>query len=407
MVNRKGNKLSQVKRIGQRIRLRHLIRGFWGTLAVMAAYYATMNVHNSADMVHCNSCTETIDSNSSSNYTLKGGEVLCITSSTTYTGQVRVQPDQGAAPIRIVNEGEFNARNFSITGGDFTFDNYGNAAPGNFVTHVNARSIINNYPGARFAPNRLTLRGNQTRLNNQGQLEPVNITIDNDPYLYNEAGALAQMPQLTVNSGIIENEGSFWVLTDRVTLNSGATFINRGSLTIGGELKLNGNSEWDNQGPVDLQGNLVINSAGVYNDTTIQIAGNYTVNGGGSMTHEGNMDIQGNFTVYGTLEGSSNSSRYGVVSVQGQSTLTGQLKGYLDVCDAGQPSNGTDNNWGSSESTVTYCVNQSAFSSSLPIELGSFEAKVEADQVQLRWQTLSETSNHYFTLERRAGDQSF
>ena len=134
--------------------------------------------------------------------------------------------------------------------------------------------------------------------------------------------------------------------------------------------------------------NVEIMSGG---DLTVTVSGKFTISGG-SNVHVAPGDtliVNGNLEMSGTstIDCDGYMVVYGNVKLSGGSTVCGSGKGYY----TGSMSGGSG-----------WC-----FTGTLPIELVSFEAKLNGSKINLGWTTASEINNDYFTVERSANGKDF
>ncbi|MGB0402486.1 MAG: T9SS type A sorting domain-containing protein [Salibacteraceae bacterium] len=155
---------------------------------------------------------------------------------------------------------------------------------------------------------------------------------------------------------------------------NGGTVSNTGKLSVGDDMNQNGGTTFNNNFPGRIEtGDDYTHNGGVLNNNYHMVVGDkLTVNGGA--THSGNGKLQ-------------------VEVVQNN----GAINGNLDICsiDGNVP---TFLGGGSYGGSITYCDDPSIYA--LPIQLISFEAKLENNDAIITWETASELNNDYFLLKK-------
>jgi len=166
----------------------------------------------------------------------------------------------------------------------------------------------------------------------------------------------------------------------------GLSLSNFSSLTVDGVVSFEGSLSLSNSATVTINNGatLTVGSASFSNNTVL------IINTGGSLIINGNLNLannngiidNGSLTVGGNLTASNNV------------TLSGT--GSASVSGTSSTSNGATIFGGQGS-----CTNCSFTSSSpLPIELLYFNANLNTNGVDLNWETMSETNNNYFTIEK-------
>lgn len=177
----------------------------------------------------------------------------------------------------------------------------------------------------------------------------VTITVNSGARLFVDGGILGESNPnnltLTVN-GDLE-------VADSIEMNNNTTITVNDQITVGGGIKLHNNSS------IDINGTGVING-------DIDVHQNNTVN----------IDVNSVLTLYGNLNGHNDNNNF----------LTGPATATLNVVAI---NNFDTTGFGG---TINYIV--------LPVELASFTGVAKKDGAMLKWKTLSEDNNAYFTLYR-------
>jgi len=111
------------------------------------------------------------------------------------------------------------------------------------------------------------------------------------------------------------------------------------------------------------------------------------------------ISYEGDFTAVGGPADGVLSQDVGVT--EGSSTTSTESIGRVGINDQFLWESGNSSSWGAknNKSGGDYQV--------LPVELLSFSAKIIGNTVNLKWQTASETNNHYFSIERSMDAQNF
>ncbi len=175
-------------------------------------------------------------------------------------------------------------------------------------------------------------------------------------------------------------------LRDRLTLKGLGVLTANGDVTISGSLDVDGTLIIASGATVTAGDGSFANGSSViiYTGGALILNGNLANNNNSDdITVDGSITVNGNFTGGNgsTIVGAGSLSTTGTTTTSGSATLFG--------------SSGT-------------CINcTTSGGSPLPIELVSFEAHLDVDQVQLKWVTASESNNSYFTIERSLDGRNF
>ena len=158
-----------------------------------------------------------------------------------------------------------------------------------------------------------------------------------------------------------------------VTLDGNVSYGKNLYLLVNGTLTINGTFDVNKDMEITVNGTLIVNG----NFTAAKDA-NLVINGAGSMEVSGDMgfakdaliELDGVLQVDGDLTGTEGN----VIVGNGTLLVGGTLSG----------------------------IDLSGFNGTLPIELFDFTAQAKEAGVELHWQTITETNNDFFTLERSA-----
>ncbi len=182
---------------------------------------------------------------------------------------------------------------------------------------------------------------------------------------------------------------------------------------------------------VQVNGSIVVNAGGVVNTTGnfIKYGSSLTINQGALFTTAGNFTagvsttLQGILTVGGTLTLTSgpvtlacpgqiytqnfiNNSGPNVIAGSGYIEITGSFTGSNPLTASSQitinAAGGTGNPGNATPGTKATACN-----GSLPVNFGTLQASVSANQLTVHWTTLSETNNDHFEIEASADGRNF
>jgi len=143
-------------------------------------------------------------------------------------------------------------------------------------------------------------------------------------------------------------------ITCDIVIGSNSTII----VESGGVLTVLGN------GSVSGTGNFQVDAGG-----SVDVGGNFNLSGSGDITVNGNISIGGNLDIAGGV----------AFCGSGSVSVSGSVTGSPDPC----------------------------FTGVLPIELISFNAVANENEVEINWSTASELNNDFFTIERSATGEIF
>jgi hypothetical protein len=194
-------------------------------------------------------------------------------------------------------------------------------------------------------------------MNNRGT-----ITVSNDYTIGNIA--LNDKNTLTINANHSLSIGESGTPKDFITNNTAELNVD-GDLTIWGDLTVNNNLD------LNVSGNLIIKgSADLNNTAEVNVSGTMTIDG--NFTANNNLD----FVVDGmvTIDGDFTTGNGATTSGSGAAIIGGTCSS--SICNTGP------------------------LAAVLPIELYSYEVKLEDNNVRIDWATASEIDNDYFVVER-------
>ena len=187
-----------------------------------------------------------------------------------------------------------------------------------------------------------------------------NLTVSNNTTLYIHGDLNTSKTTITVNAG------STLQISGQLIAANNLTIVNNGTLIVSSGLSAGNSAAISISGNVTIGGDLSLAAGG---------AGSLTVEGGGSLDVEGNLDITG-----------SN------ITVTNPGTIT--VDGNADTGSSPIDGDGTISIGG--ECSGTNCSDGQI----LPIELGYFTVTSEENYNEIKWSTVSEINNDYFTLMR-------
>lgn len=255
----------------------------------------------------CSSCTETVSTNTTANYTITAGETLCILSGITLNGNITMDGGE------VCNDGTHTG-NVNLNDGLYT--NYGllNGATNN-VNH-----------------DRGTFR-------NEGVINQQNYAAVGADIVFINNGTMSIQD---FDLGYM-NTGDQPIATNNGTINcnnlvvDSVDFTNNNEIVGSGNLSVLSSGYFANYGPIEIDGNFLTQATGVfYNECTVAVGGNWSNNG----------------TISGPTSGCGSFDVSGFATNQ----PTGQLAiddSYIDVCEQSTPGGLFD--LGSSGSNVTEC----------------------------------------------------
>jgi hypothetical protein len=162
-------------------------------------------------------------------------------------------------------------------------------------------------------------------------------------------------------------------------------------------------------GMIDVSGNIVIDTDGTLNNLgTVEALSGLNNNSNGEIYNSGLITINGDFNSDGAICGPDIGCGRFVVSGNSGNNANGTFGadsgnndcGNLDLCSGG--GSGFQNQSGTVGSGVSVCHPdaETGCGTILPVELISFQAKKQANNILITWQTTSETNNAYFLIER-------
>jgi len=214
-----------------------------------------------------------------------------------------------------------------------------------------------------------------------------------------------------VENGVSISGSECGILDDDIgTLDGNITLSGTGNLTINGNITLL-------KGNIEVCSNCTLTINGTINEMEGSITNNGTILITGSITAAGKLEIKGGGET--TLNGGSFESTGNEVLIESGATLN-LLNGSSIIADSKINNNGTITSDGTGNSltgpyegggdipTELDCGSGTCTDNSgLPIELLSFSAQVSGYGVSVTWATLSETNNHFFTIERSSDGKQY
>ncbi|MFN6037964.1 MAG: hypothetical protein ACK452_05815, partial [Bacteroidota bacterium] len=142
-----------------------------------------------------------------------------------------------------------------------------------------------------------------------------------------------------------------------------------------------------NTGPMTFSNNTVFI---VDACATVNITGNFVLNNSNATTLNGAINVSGN------VSGNNNSSVVGTGTIVAQGSIT-----------TDQSSSIFGNSTTNCANNPLPCVATGGNISPLPIELLTFEASENGNDIELNWSTASEQNNNFYTIERSANGIDF
>jgi|GEM_PF-7037848 len=355
----------------------------------------------SAPRLHaqCSGCTITLSSNSSTNYTVSAGTVLCINSGVTYSGTITLNGGT------VCNLGTITG---TVNQSSGTFNNYGSVGTGLATGTLNLSGGTTNNNGNIV---RTFTQSNGSLVNN-ATFTPTSFTYTGGQFINNPAATATTPSSMTQflldgSNEDITNSGTLTINGELKLNHTGASLTNSGTLNLGTSTQNLTKTSGTATNTGTISANIITFGAGTAtNDRTINCT-SMTVNGNGSFTNNRTLNVTGagtndlniatgstltnagsggnfglitvsdavvnlgtlninngsrivctNFGNVNTVNGPSLNNGCGVISISATSTNMGVINGYADICDATPPS-GTikiDNNSGTVAGTVTFCV---------------------------------------------------
>ncbi|HTA62414.1 MAG TPA: T9SS type A sorting domain-containing protein [Bacteroidia bacterium] len=187
---------------------------------------------------------------------------------------------------------------------------------------------------------------------------------------------------LSVTSGTVTISAAAFAGYSTISISVGAQLIVTGTVSLGGNTSID----------VADDGDLVING-----DFNVGGNSSFTLSGAGTMEINGNVSASGHFSLddNGGLAVSGNASFSGSAAVSGTGSLA--VAGTTSTSGSGTVFGGTG--------SCTGCTMGNG--DPLPISLLSFDAIATEKTVDLKWTTVTQTNNSYFTIEKSKDGQNF
>lgn len=302
-----------------------------------------------------------------------------------------------------------NGTGFYTTSNDTIFVNHALTTANNFDLGSSTLVVIIGSTGSLTLSSSkdLNLNGTKLTLNGGSLTVPGNFTTSNPSSITLNSGAtIAVTGNVTLNSTILNiNQGTTFSMANFSTSNTQGTINIAGTMNVNGKISQS-NADWTIKptGILNVTGDFINDNGNM--DFVVQ----GKVNIGGNVEfHSGNYTIAsgGNFKATGTdvLTGNAVISNNGTMSFPNLTTVTNW---------------GTPNGWdcnGSTGAGIVYfpssigCAAACSGSGSsgsgsggcnsiaLPIELGTFEVKLEGSHLHFIWLTYMEKNNAFFTIE--------
>ncbi|MEX0965820.1 MAG: T9SS type A sorting domain-containing protein [Bacteroidia bacterium] len=398
----------------------------------------------------CTSCDYTIDDNFTGSYTVNNGKTLCISSTGIFTCSITLKNK-----AILCNNGIFEPSSVSGNNKGEIINHNIATFPSNFsysadITNTGIMSFNGNFTNRGTFNNsgQIALLGNFTNSSSGG----TNLTSSNS---FTITGNFTNQ-SLFENNGFFEVGGSFDNSSSGNTsfpnndslfvggvFNNSNDFLNNGGAMITGNFNNNntGAASLENTGVMIINGNLVSHQL-VDNSGRLFINGDMTMSNSGSTrtVNDSVFVVHGDLTannivtnnsyfqvngIYTNMKWSgkilvgpgsmlevdslmnehiieNNNTPYGQIVVGSYLNNSGTISTYVDICKSDN-SSAFDENTGSVDEDVTYCVNNTP----LPVELLAFTTKKTEGVVLLEWSTASELNNRLFEVQRRIENGRF
>ncbi len=375
----------------------------------------------------CGPCTISITGTSSTSYTVTSGDYVCIASGATYSGTITRNSSSGTGTVNICNEGTISGATFSFSKGVNVIDNRGTMTSSSISFNSGTSSnSFTNYAGAEATFGSFNISRANSDVSNYGTFTTTgSLKMYSGSTFTNYNDATLNVGEVEVGSGSSITNFGDWTTKDVKVSSNGTitnnatldihgdlevdkTFVSDGTLTVSGNFKVNSSASVTVAGLVTVNENLEISKTFEQTGTLI-VKKDMTVNSNGRVTVNGIINVLDDLTNNGYIDGPATSSgNYGRINVTDKTTnnSSAKMRLNLDICDAGTPSGGIDQQYGTIDGTVSYCTNSPSIAS-LPVEWAAFTAEAKPEGVQLNWATAHELNNDHFTVERSTDASSF
>ncbi|MEQ8583780.1 MAG: T9SS type A sorting domain-containing protein [Marinoscillum sp.] len=320
----------------------------------------------------------------------------------------------GAGSTNTYNGGTYNvSTNFSTAnGGDFAMYNSTVDLSMGSVSISGNHMVLENttFTGVTsWTTSVTTMTMTGTDIATSGNLQLENAVI-NDGVL--DAGTNVTLKNSTVTNSTLNSGGKMTIENGNVVFDNSTLDLGTSNLMSFGTTALdfsgNGVLTMNNNTQVDIRGDIV-NNEWYIDNSHVRATGNFdnagneilVVRNNGTFNLLRNFDNRGNSDVsadnggFIDVGGNFDNRNGGAVDVNGGTLVVGgTFSGNTPTGDSGDCSGGSGGCCGSS------C-------NPLPVSLLIFEGKVLSGTVLLKWKTVSELNNSFFTLERSNDGQNF
>ena len=361
------------------------------------------------------SCTYTVTASTATNYDVTSGQKLCVTASgadVVLSGSVTVR--NGGA-MEVCSDASDEVRltgswNF-FDAGARTIDIYGNFEH-TVGSTFDKETTVSIHAGATFTTTALNTNGNDVDINNDGTLTTSgNFTISGTSATTTNNGTLDVGGNITLNNSATLINTNDINVTSNTEINKG-TFINSGSVDGGGFFRINdAASDFSNTGTATFTGDITLNSGSYSNSGTVESGAKLTVNGSASVDLSGGIFIADDLTFNGGNFTAGTGSNCAAFLIKDQTVINNGVilpaGALVEITDSTTADSVNTNNCGASQCGLTFNSNNSCYTT-LPIHLWKFwVADANNKTVSLRWATIEEINNDYFTVERSIDGEHF
>lgn len=360
-------------------------------------------------------CTYAVTASNATNYDVTTGQKLCVTASgadVVLTGSVTIR--DGAA-MEVCSDASDEVQ---LTGSWNFFDNGARTVDiyGNFDHTVGStfdrETTVTVHAGATFTGTAITTNGNNVDIVNDGTITTSgNFTIAGTPATTTNSGMLNIGGHVTLNSSAtLINTGDVNV-TGNTEVNKG-TFTNSGTLDGGGFFRINdAASDFANTGTATFTGDITLNSGSYSNSGIVESGARLTVNGSASVDLSGGIFIADDLVFNGGNFTAGAGSSCAAFLIKDETTINNGVilpgGSLVEITDSTTADSVNTNNCGASQCGLTFNSNNSCFTT-LPIHLWKFWiSESSSESISLKWATIEEINNDYFTVERSIDGENF